>query len=369
MSKVAIAIISILKPVNDSRNFEKTGLSISQTNKYAVNIIGFSAKNIPEVKNIIFHPLFNFNRTHPSRLLTSWKIYKKLLKLKPEVIIATTYESLMVICLYKIIFGAKILYDIQENYYRNIRFTSTYPFLLRLPLALYIRGIEKFCNQWIDHYILAEKSYSHDLKFTVGKSTIIENKTTLQPKIRIKKKNSDMVRFTYIGTISDNYGIFDAIAFIDRMHQVNSTVHFVIAGYCAKKNIWRKIKNKTRGKKYITIHGGEHILPHNQIIKEIEIADFVILPYHLDPSIKRCIPTKIYECIALKTPMIIRPNPLWLKLCKQFNACIACDFKDEDEIFMKMLLNSNYYTKGNIEVVSWKNEEIKLLNIIEKLIR
>lgn len=369
MSKITIAIVSILKPVNDSRNFEKTGLSLSQTNKYAVNIIGFSAKNIPEVQNIIFHPLFNFDRISISRLWASWKIYKYLIKLKPELIIATTYESLFVISLYKIIFGTKILYDIQENYYRNIRFTSTYPLLLRAPLALYVRGIEKLCNRWVDHYILAEQSYAHDLKFTVGKSTIVENKTTLLPHDNIKKENSSEIRIAYTGTIAENYGIFDAISFIDRMHQFNSNIHFVIAGYCAKKATWGKIKRKTKGKKYITICGGDHRLSHNQIIKEIETANFVILPYHLDHSIKGCIPTKLYECIALKTPMIIRQNPLWLKLCNQFNACIACDFKAEDEVFLNTMLNRNYYTKGNATDIYWKNEEVKLLNVIEKLVQ
>ena len=367
MSKITIAIVSVLKPVNDSRNFEKTGLSISQTNKYTVNIIGFWTKNIPEVKNINLHPLFNFNRTHPVRLWASWNIYNKLLQLKPEVIIATTHESLFVICLYKIIFGAKILYDIQENYYRNIRFTSTYPPLLRTFLAMYVRGKEKLCNRWIDHYSLAEQSYSRDLKFTTGKSTIIENKTTLEPHEKVEKIYSSRIQFTYTGTISDNYGIFDAIAFIDRMHQINSHVHFVIAGYCAKKSTWKKVLRKTKGKDYITIRGGDHLLSHNQIIKAIEAADFVLLPYQLDRSIVRCIPTKIYECITLKTPMIIRPNPLWLKLCNQFNASMPCDFKDEDEHFLRLILNRKYYTKGNVEVCSWENEKIKLLKVIERL--
>ncbi len=367
MNKITIAIVSVLKPVNDSRNYEKTGLSISQRNKYTVNIIGYWVKNIPEVKNITFHPLFNFNRTHPDRLWASWKIYKKLLQLKPELIIATTHESLIVICLYKIIFGTKILYDIQENYYRNIRFTYTYPPLLRTLLALYVRGVEKLCDRWIDHYTLAEQSYSGDLKFTIGKSTVIENKTPLKPSNRIKKKYSSRIQFTYTGTISENYGIYDGIAFIDRLHQINPHVHLVIAGYCAKKGTWKRILRKTKGKDYITIRGGDHLLSHDQIIKEIEIADFVILPYQLDRSIIRCIPTKIYECIVLKTPMIIRPNPLWLKLCNQFNACMPCNFKDEDEHFLRLILNRNYYTKGDATVISWENEEIKLLKVIEKL--
>jgi hypothetical protein len=35
-------LTSILKPVDDTRMFEKFGVSLGQTNKYDVNIIGFA---------------------------------------------------------------------------------------------------------------------------------------------------------------------------------------------------------------------------------------------------------------------------------------------------------------------------------------
>ncbi len=369
MSRKTIAIVSVLKPVTDSRNFEKIGLSISQTNKYAVNIIGFSAKNIPEIKNITFHPLFHFRRSHPARLTAPWKIYKKLIQLKPELIIVNTHESLTVICLYKILFGTKILYDIQENYYRNIRFTSTYPPLLRILLAWYVRGKEKLLSFFIDHYLLAEKSYARDLKFTTGKATIIENKTTIRPVTEQKETKNTRIQFAYTGTISENYGIFDAINFIDRMHEINPQVHLTIAGHCAKKHLWTKVLKQTEDKDYITIEGGDTLLPHNQIITIIRSSDFALLPYHLDRSIIRRFPTKIYECIALQTPMIIRPNPLWLKLCTRFNACMPCDFRDEDESFLTLILNRRYYTKGNPDDISWETEKPKLLSVIDTLLQ
>ncbi len=368
MSRKTIAIVSVLKPVTDSRNYDKIGLSIGQTNKYAVNIIGFSAKNIPEIENIAFHPLFHFGRLNPARLTASWKIYKKLIQLKPELIIVNTHELLLVICLYKILFGAKILYDIQENYYRNIRFTPTYPPLLRTLLAWYVRGKEKLLKGCIDHFLLAERSYARDLKFTSGKATVIENKTTIRP---VKKKDSTkspIIRFAYTGTISENYGIFDAIDFIDRMHRIDTRVQLVIAGYCAKKTTWKKVWRHTIGKDYIDVEGGNTLSPHERIVEILEASDFALLPYHLDRSIIRCIPTKIYECIALQTPMIIRPNPLWLKLCTKFNACMPTNFREADESFLTLILNRKYYTKGNTEKISWETEQPKLLAVIEALL-
>ncbi|MCK5102291.1 MAG: glycosyltransferase, partial [Cyclobacteriaceae bacterium] len=83
MTKKVIAIISVLKPVDDTRNFEKIARSLSNTNKYDINIIGFSTINIPSYPNIAFHPIFNLKRTSIKRLGVPVIIYKKLLKLKP----------------------------------------------------------------------------------------------------------------------------------------------------------------------------------------------------------------------------------------------------------------------------------------------
>ena len=58
--RIPISIISILKPVNDTRMFEKFGLSLGQTNKYDVNIIGFKSKKIKKIKDVRFYPIFSF---------------------------------------------------------------------------------------------------------------------------------------------------------------------------------------------------------------------------------------------------------------------------------------------------------------------
>ena len=79
MAKKGIASISVLKPVTDSRAFEKVATSLAQTNKYEINIIGFWTKKIPDHSNIRFHPIFHFHRLSPRRLLAPWMAVQKLL--------------------------------------------------------------------------------------------------------------------------------------------------------------------------------------------------------------------------------------------------------------------------------------------------
>ena len=121
MSKTKIVLASILKPVDDTRMYEKVGISLSQTKKYAINIIGFwTKKKLKTNEAFTIFPAFSFERLAFRRLLAPWMCLKKYIKVKPKLIIFNTHELLIVTIIYKIIFGGKIIYDVQENYYRNI---------------------------------------------------------------------------------------------------------------------------------------------------------------------------------------------------------------------------------------------------------
>src|SRR5699024_4005215 len=125
-----------------------------------INIIGFWSKNIPTIPSMRFFPIFHFKRNNLKRIFASWKYYNLLLEVKPSIIIVTTAELLIVSVVYKILFGSKLCYDVQENYYRNIRYTHTYPKLIRNGLAWIVKAIENCSDKWIDQYFLAEECYS-----------------------------------------------------------------------------------------------------------------------------------------------------------------------------------------------------------------
>ncbi len=367
MGNKVIASISVLKPVNDTRAFGKIATSLAQTNKYEINIIGFWVKNIPKHPDIRFHPLFRFGRLSARRLLAPWQVFKLLLKLKPEVVIVNTHELLFVTCLNKILFGGLVLYDVQENYYRNIRYTDTYPWLLRIPLALYVRAWEKICSPLIDHFLLAENSYQRDLGFLGKRATVIQNKTSITPVTERNKPKSDITTFLYSGTISTNYGIFDAVSFVSDLNRNKKCARLVIAGHCADKAVYRKLISKIQPFDYIELIGGKEPVPHELIIEAMEKADFALLPYRLDMSIIRCIPTKIYECIALRLPMVMRPNPPWIQLCNQYQACMPCKFDKTEPDFLNLLLYKKFYSKGDPGLITWKHEAPKLLAVMNAL--
>lgn len=365
MTKHVIAIISVLKPVNDTRNYEKIAKSISNTNKYDINIIGFSPKRIPTNSNITFHPIFNFKRTSIKRIGASISIWKKLLKLKPELIIVTTSETLIVSVLYHILFGAKIIYDIQENYFRNIAFTNTYPFLIRYPIAIFVRSIELAASLFIDKFILAEKVYLSQMKYLSSKAIVIENKALIPDYIKDETltRNENLV-FVYSGTIAEHYGIFDAVEFITKLKVTINHVKLVIIGYAAQDKIYRKLLKLTEKSRCIKIIGGDALVPHDQILMEMIKADFCLLPYQKHKSTAGRIPTKLFECLAMEKPVIITPNPVWNSIITQNNAGVIHDFKSIIPSF-NQILSKTYYGNKLSTQYEWKQSSDKLIETIQ----
>lgn len=348
--------------------YEKIGISLSRNSEYDVHIAGFVI-DAKAASNITFHPIFNFPRLSFQRILAPWKFYKLLLKVKPDYIIATTHEILLVTILHKILFGSTIIYDVQENYFRNIVYTSTFPWGIRHVLAASIRLKEILTRPFISHYILAEKNYEKEFNFTKGKSTVIENKA-LAPAFRPERapKNKDNIRLLYSGTIADNYGIFEAVNLAIQLHKLDSRIELLIIGYSAKIETLEQLKGQIIHYPFIQLKGGDQLVPHQEILKEIATSNFGLVSYRPNKSTINCTPTKLYEYLAYRLPMIVQNNPAWEEMISHYQAGIMIDYSQPDLHFiMNSCIHKTYYDKVVGPEIYWEQEEKRLLTLLESL--
>ncbi len=369
MTKKVIAIISVLKPIDDTRNFEKIAVPLGNTNKYGINIIGFSTKVVPAHPNITAHPIFHFKRNSLQRLGASFSIWKILLKLKPELIIVNTTELLIVSIAYKIIFGAKIIYDLQENYYRNILYTDSYPVPVKWPLALSVRALEMALAPFISKFILAEKVYQEQMAFLPkSRAVVMENKALIPDFIHnIHPSKDPKLTFVYSGTIARHYGIFDAIQLTKALKIHGMEVELRIIGYAANNAVYRQLLDAIQNLDYITLIGGNSLVPHDQILTEMKKANFCLLPYQKNKSTSGRIPTKLYECLAMEKPMIITPNPAWNHLIEDNNAGILYDFKSDFQSTIPKLRMA-FYGRQQADQYLWNPTSNKLLETVNEVI-
>jgi glycosyltransferase involved in cell wall biosynthesis len=370
--------------------YEKFGISISGMDKVEVHIAGFKAANEKEIgereweqkmesgkkeekdqpANLIFHPIFRFNRLSFARVFAPWTFLKLLLKVKPAIIIVTTFELLQVTIVYKILFGGVLLYDVQENYYRNILYNKTFPPVIRNILAFYTRCIEYFSKPFINKYILAERNYEKEFSFSRGKSLIIENKyrnLAGEPEVLNRKKPAPgtPIKLLYSGTISESYGIFEAINLAERLHEINQSISLVIIGYCSKLQILEKVKNSIGDKNFISLSGGDSLVSHSRIIEEIRMADFGLLSYQPNPSTENCVPTRLFEYQAHLLPMIVQENELWKEICEPCHSAIFIQYNRFDpNILYGQMINQIFYPNGTGPENLWVNEEVKLRSLL-----
>jgi glycogen(starch) synthase len=373
--KKNIVIASLLKPVNDTRMYEKIGLTLTDNSAHHIHIIGHQAP-LPEAHpQITFYPLFSFRRLSIKRLLAQLKYAKYLLKVKPQLIIVNTPELLILSITYKIIFGSKIIYDVLENYYRNITTTDVYPPGIRQLLGGAIRVLEYVTRPFIDHFTLAERAYASEFTFTNKKNTIIENKFKLPEGHlrRISCLQNNRLHFIFSGTLANSTGVFDAIKLTKAFYKLDNATRLIIIGFAAKESILEELYEAIKGHTYIKIIGGRTLVPHLEVLKEISKAGTGLVCYPPSSSTENCLPTKMFEYAAFQLPMIVQKNKLWESFCMQYKAGIATNFSKTDHIatLYQELLITNYYTntKPFSNEFLWNTEEFtKYTNLANELL-
>ena len=375
-----LVIASVLKPVDDTRMYEKFSISLAKTNKYEINIIGFSTKKMSMPKNINFHPLFTFHRLSLQRFIAPFSYFKSLIRIKPDLIIATTYELLLPSIFYIWIWKGKIIYDIRENYAKNVIYNHGVPQPIRYIWALIIGSIERITHPWIAHYILAEKGYQKELRFIGNKFTVIENKVLfLEGLQRSLKKESDHrmatrrmdeIKFIYSGTITKIYGIYQAIKLYLDIRKFISNATFTIIGHFPYKEDFVLIRSIAKENSSITVKGGLAPVPHSKIMDEIAYADFGFISHQPMASIENCFPTRIYEYMAFQLPFILQNYPLWTTYCQPWDSAIIIDYNNYNcNEVIEQIQERPFYKKGIPSSIFWQNqEEMRLIQLVYDII-
>jgi len=336
--------------------FEKLAMSLAGNCDFEIYVIGQASKAITAHQGIQFIGLNPVNRLAIGRWLLSLRILLKTIKVKPKLLIANTHELLIVSIANRILFGTRIVYDIQENYYRNILYGEAFPWYLRRPLALWVRFKEKITSPLLHHFILAEKSYEKELTFIGNRYTILENKT-VPPKAISRPSISKKINLLFSGTIAESTGIFEAITLAEKLHQKDNRIHLTIIGYCALTSTREKVTEAISGKPWVTLKGLNHLVPHQEVLAEIITANFGIIYYPPSPHTEGSVPTKVYEYMAYQLPILTWQNQgfsQWVNLNK------AGLVVDDPECSLPAMIGEKFYPHP-IEGLEWEDEKFRRL--------
>ncbi|WP_299985731.1 glycosyltransferase [uncultured Pontibacter sp.] len=373
MSEKRILLASLLKPINDTRLYEKLGSSLSKLADVSIHLAGYAAP-IPAgaPANMHFHPIFRFRRLSAGRIAAQRDYYRMLQHIRPQLVIVSTHELLLPTLLYKARYGTRIIYDIQENYSLNLRAQHNYSWPLKHLLALAVRNVENLAASHTDHFLLAETSYADELPFISNRYTFIQNKykgNPIQPATPVSLPPARQLRLLYSGTIAEEYGVWEAIGLAKQLQAVRGNVKLTIIGYCASSHTLTKLRKACQAMPYVELIGGDKLVPHQDILQQVQSSHIGLLPYRPNASTFRCIPTKLYEYMAFGLPILIQENPLWKGIVEGNDAGISVDFSqiNVDEL-TRQLTTSPFYRSGIPASIYWESEEVKLLHVINQLL-
>jgi glycosyltransferase involved in cell wall biosynthesis len=305
-----IVIASVLKPVNEPRMYEKLGQSLRRSHA-EVHIIGFPVLlKLKREDNLFLYPIAKrpFLRLSLKRFWAPFTVLKKVIAIHPEILIITTHELLFAAILSRWMTGCKIIYDVQENYYRNIRYTHTFPTGIRDVLAGWVRLKERICSKFIDHFILAEKGYEVELPFA-RPFTVLQNKLTKNIlSLYGKRAYTGYANILFSGTLAQTTGVFKAIELITGLHEIDPSFSLTIVGHCPVKADWQKLHQLASHHSFIKLLINRHPVPHTHILTEIQQVDVGIIWYPDNLSTQSSLPTKLFEYLGLGLPILIHHN-------------------------------------------------------------
>ena len=368
IKKRRIVLASVLKPVDDSRMFEKMAASLHQEGYQDVHIIGFpsttSTKNTP---GITIHPLPYFHRISITRIFVPWMILFQTIRLRPALFMVTTHELIVAGCLAKIFLRCSIVYDIQENYFRNIRYTNAFPGGLRYLVALWVRLKEKLLTPFFDSLIIAEKCYQHELDFLNDTAVVIENKCVV-PRDFIRKPVEGITTLLFSGTLAESTGVFEAILLAKVLHTIDPSIQLHIVGHCPMRSTWKKITSVLKSHPYIHVTGGNALLPHHRIMEAIESADFGIIYYPPAPHNDLRIPTKLFEYLACGLPVLLQNKRHYTDLAGVVEGAIPISLTTLDGAqIVREMRSRTFFTKPT-DSFTWDSEVGTWLQCVQNVL-
>lgn len=364
--KRRIVLASLLKPVDDTRMTEKMGASLAGSGHYEVFVIGYpSAAPLPAgVRALALRP---FRRLSVARWLARWQTFRIAFSVRADLFIFSTHELIFPALALKVILGTQIIYDVRENYYRNILHSEGLPRLIRWPLAVLVRMKEKVFAPAIDHFLLAEKGYEQEFRFHRGGWTVIENKALEMVPPR-RSPDPKHITLLFSGTLSESTGVFRAIHLADILHREHTGVRLVIAGYAASRSVRQKLVAAVKDKPFIQTVGIDSLVPHGKILDLIASSDAGVIAYWPLPHTVNSVPTKLYEYLQARLPILTENHWPWVNrfaYCKPF---VLANFENTDsKSILNSLISNTFYTEAPTQT-GWKEEATLLLSRIKLMV-
>ncbi len=367
-SRIPVLIASSLKPAKDTRAWGKLGLSLRETEQFTLSFMGFSQFPVGNCKDEKYYSSVSNTNSVWARISSQFRFLRILLMDRPKILICCTYEYLPIAAFFKGILGYKLVYDVQENYVKNLDLNPILNPEKNSKISRIIRKMESVNG--IDLFLLAEKCYAEEMPEKIP-FLVLENKFAGEIKagnpIRFGKKQGYI--FLISGTLTPAFGTLEAVSWFKEILKEFPESMLKIIGHCTLPSFRIELGKACENIPQIQLKSSNFPIPHEEILMEYTRVDFAILPYQNRESIQDKIPTKLFESAALGVPVLIGGNPKWLKFLAPFSGGFPIDFFDLGHASQQFnaALEKEYFTQIPDDSVLWKSQHAEFISAINSL--
>jgi len=370
-----ICILTSVHSAFDIRIFHKEAKTLSGIG-YGIVLIAQHNKNeiVDGVKIISLpKPKNRFDRI----IFLTRKIYKLALGQKADIYHFHDPELVPWMIKLKKKTGAKIIYDIHEDYAKGVFYKEWIPKIFQKFISLFFGYYEKLSSRKFDFIIAATLSIGNVFKET-EKVIIVRNfpvidrflPRKLSSKNKLRDKNFSII---YIGGVSKVYGIAQIVKALEYF-SLDSNVRVSLIGKFSSPDYQKEIMS-LEGFKKINYLGW--VIP-KMIPSYLSQADAGIVCVPPNPNSLESEPNKLFEYMAAGIPVIASNFTLWKEIIEG-NNCGVCvnplEPKDIAEAIKYLIDNPKKAQKMGengrkavLEKYNWGIESKKIVELYKRLL-
>lgn len=307
--------LSILDPLRHTRIYHKLARSQAGLG-YRVSVWGQGRGRIQrDERGVCLRPTGEFGRMSLRRWLAGFWLARLARRESADAYVLHSPELLLTGWWLKRRIGARILYDVHEDFAANLRHGAHWPAWLRRPLARGFRAWERWAvRRWVDGVCYAEACYDDFLGVPAERRVVLENTFVAPIESGDAPCRVPTPYLLYSGTIAEAWGLWEAVDLWSQWQAIEP-MHLVVAGHTHQAAVLAELRRRVEASGYgerFTLLGGSKYLPHGQIVELLRHCQASLGLYQPLPQTRGKFPTKFFEGMACGRPVIFRPLPEWL---------------------------------------------------------
>jgi glycosyltransferase involved in cell wall biosynthesis len=306
----------------------------------------------------------------------SIEAYLKALKQNADVYHFHDPELLPMVVFLKIVSRKKIIYDVHEDYGKQVLSKPYLPKITRIPISRLINGIEYLSTKVIDGIatatddILKKFSY-HPNAVSIKNYPVLSYFDHDNDSLNAERENDKTFNLVYSGNISRERGLNEMV---EALSYIDLPVKLSFIG-SDDPDISELKKKNVKGLDKTEFLGWVEHKKVPQLLKQFDVGMACLHPM---PNYITALPIKIFEYMASGIPVIASNFPILKEIVEGNNCGICVDplnpgeiakavqfLIDNEEERIKMGSNGK---KAVMEKYNWDNECRKLITFYELIL-